>query len=140
MDGLLQFTQRVLGREHPGEPEEACLHDRVDATTEAGFAGDCACIHCVHLQLAIEYLLLHFGGKATPHLVGGMRRVDEHGRTLSRQVQYVQTIEEVPLVDAHERGLVDEVSAVDGMLVHAHVADRRAARLLRVVDEVRLHV
>ena len=140
MNGVLQFAQRVLGRKHPGESEETGLHDRVDATTEAGFAGDSGCIHGVHLQVAIEYLLLHFCGKATPHLVGGVRRVEQHGRTLGGQVQYVEAIEEVPLVDAHERGLVDEVRAVDGMLVHAHVADRRAARLLRVVDEVSLHV
>ena len=55
------------------------------------------------------------------------------------EVQHVERLEQAPLVHADERGLVDEVAAVDRMLVDTHVADGGAARLLRVVDEVRLH-
>ena len=50
-------------------------------------------------------LLLHLDGQAVPHLVGGVRAVDQHGGAGRGQPQHVELLQAAPLVHADERGL-----------------------------------
>ncbi|CAB4853453.1 unannotated protein [freshwater metagenome] len=140
LDCALQLAQRIFGGQHAGEAEETGLHDGVDTAGEASISGNRGSVDGVQLQLPIDDLLLHLSGETVPHVVGAVRRVDQHRRASGSEPQHVHARQEVPLMNTHERRLVDEVAALQRTLVDAHVADGHTARLLRVVYEVRLYV
>ena len=81
LDGLLQLAERIVGGQHPRQGEEAGLHHRVDAAAQAGGASNCCGVDGEQLHLPGHHLLLHLTGQAVPHLVGGVRRVEEHRGT-----------------------------------------------------------
>ena len=69
-----------------------------------------------------------------------VRTVQQEGRARLGEPEHVDAIEEAELVAGDEVGAADEVRRVDRRRIEAEVRDRHRPGLLRVVDEVALHV
>ncbi len=138
-DRILQMGDRLIGRQHVGEREEARLHDRVDPPGETRRLGHRGRVDRVEMQAALDHDLLRLDRQAVPDLLGRIRAVDQHRCPRCGDAQDVHALEEAPLVHADEGGPVDQVGALDRFGIEPQVADRHRARLLRVVDEVGLH-
>ena len=74
-----------------------------------------------------------------PDLCSGVRTVHQNGCARGGYAKDVDPVQEAPLVHADERRPVDQIGALDRLRIEPQMAHRHRTRLLRVVDEVRLH-
>ncbi len=79
-------------------------------------------------------------GRLIPDGVGGARRVQQEDRARRGVLEHVDLVHELELMAGDEARAVHEVGGADGARARAQVRDRDRPRLLRVVDEVALHV
>ena len=140
LDRLLDAFEGLGQRQHAAEGEEADLHDGVDASAEAGSAGDGTGVNRVEPQLLRDDLLLRFRGEAVPErrdIAGGVKQKHPAGRDL---IEHRLHLEQEELMAGDEPGLVHEVGGADGLVAEAEMGNGDGARLFRVVDEVTLRV
>ena len=110
---VLGQSQRLLHREHVGQPEEAGLHDRVHPLAEPGGAGHRGGIDGVDVQALGQNHRLHRGRQVLPQLISRIRRGQQHGGAGLGHVQHRQLAQQPELVDGDEVGLLDQVRLVD---------------------------
>ena len=81
----LTRSDRLVGGQHPGDREEAGLQHGVGAPGQAGLAGHGGGVDGEHAQPLVDDLLLHRPGQGVPHLVGGLRGVEQQGARRPRR-------------------------------------------------------
>ena len=140
LDGVLDGGDGFVARQHAADGEEAGLHDGVDAAAHAGRLRHLDGVNHVELQLLLDDLLLRRARQVVPHLVRAERAVEQEDRAGIGALQHVEPLHEAELMAADEIRPRDEVRRVDRLLAEAQVRNRDRARLLRVIDEVALHV
>ena len=67
-DHLLDLCECRVGVDHPGDGEEARLHDGVDAPAHVGLLSNPVRVDHVDLQPLVDDLLLHLARQAVPDL------------------------------------------------------------------------
>ena len=113
-DRLLEPGDRLVGRQHAGEGEEARLHHGVDPAGEPGGLGDRCGVDRVQVQTALEH-------RPVCTSTGSRSQISSAGYGLlistvapgAATLEHVHALEEAPLVHADERRPVDEVGALD---------------------------
>ena len=127
-----------LGRQDPGQLEEAGLHDGVDPTAHPGLVGDGECVDHPEVDLLVDEQLLDAAGQVVPDLVRAVRSVEQEGSPVLRGFEDLRPAEHPELVTRDEVGPVDEVRRADGLRPEPQMRDRDRPGLLRVVHEVAL--
>ena len=140
-DGFLNGCDGLIPGHHPGQGEEAHLHDGVDAVAHAGVARHLVGIDAVDLQPLVDDLLLQLLGQAYPGFLRVIKGgVDQEGGTGFGGLEQIQLFDEFPLVAGHEVGAVDQVGGADGIRAKPQVGYGDGAGLFGVVNEVALGV
>jgi hypothetical protein len=109
LDRLLDLGDGLVPGEHPGEGEEARLHDRVDAPTHPRRLRDLDRVDDVELQLLLQHRLLELAGELVPELVRRVRGVDQHHRAGGGELEQVQPVDQRELVHSDKAGLLHQV-------------------------------
>ena len=139
LDRVLDRSDCLLDGQHAGEREEARLEGRVHAAGEPRLAGDTLRVDDMEAELLARDLLLHVTGQVPPG-VDTVRARQQERRAGTCVLEYVEALEQPELVTGDEVGLFDQVRRFDRVVAETQVRDGHRSRLLRVVDEIRLHV
>ncbi|MNF65088.1 hypothetical protein D3C84_468390 [compost metagenome] len=140
LDALLDQRDRFVPRQHPGQREEAGLHDGVDAIAHAVLLGHPIPVDAVELDIEGADTGAQPLGQLTPHLVSLIGGIEQQGRPFGGVLQQIDRFDKAPLVAADKARLLDKPGRIDGLGAKAQVGDGARARLLGVVDEVALGV
>ena len=139
LDRVLDRRDRLLDGQHAREREEAGLQDGVHTSGQAGLPRDPLRIDDEEAELLVDDLLLD-SPRQLPPAVEAVRAREQDGRARTCVLEHVEALEQLELVAGDEVGFLDQVRRVDRVVAEAQMRDRHRPRLLRVVDEVRLHV
>lgn len=106
----------------------------------ADFLDDFETVESVELDVFLCNHVLHCRRKFCVHLFGFPLRVEKERAAVFKVGEHVVTKHVGFVVASHEVGLVDEVSASDGLVAETQVGDCDTARLFGVVCKVCLRV
>ncbi len=140
LDLRLDGVDRLVGGNDPGDCEEAGLEHGVDPSAEPDVSSDALGVNDPERQLLVDDLTLHIAGEVIPHVVRTVRAIEEEGRSFCGFRQYVDLLEEDPLVTRNERCVVYQVGGRDRVRGEAEMRDGLGPGFLGVVFEVALHV
>ena len=139
-DSILEVLDSRLDRNDVRELEERGLHDHVEATAEAELLGDFHSVDRVELDVVLRDVALHVGGQVLREILLAPDRVEQEfaaaletcEEIVLRHIRLLRTRDEVRVVN--------EIRRIDRRLAEAQMRHRDAARLLRVVGEIRLRI
>ena len=138
LDERLDLRDGLVGRQDPGELEEARLHHGIDPAAHPGLVGDRERIDHPEVDLLVDEQALDAAGQVVPDLVGSVGSVEQEGRAVLGGLEDLGPTEHAELVTRDEVSPLDEIGRADGLRPEAQVRHRDRPRLLRVVHEVAL--
>ena len=139
-DGLLDLGDGLVAGQHAGDGEEAGLQHGVRPARQPGVAGHAVGVDREDAQPLVHDLLLDRPRRWSQSWSGGCGALRSRVAPSRAHAEDVDLLEEAEVVAADEPRLADEVGRADRVRPEPQVGDRLPARLLRVVDEVRLRV
>ncbi len=101
-DVLLHGRHGIVEWQQVREREEADLHDRVDLAGEACVSGDAVGVDDVHVEPALDDLLLHLPRELCPRVGRRIRAVEQERGAGGGMTEHVDPIEEPELVAGDE--------------------------------------
>ncbi len=131
---------RLVLRYNPGNRKKAGLHDDIDTSAKADLATQANTINYIELKLFCDNFLLHLKGQLSPDLFLVIGTIKQKGCSLLSLIEHVVLLKEGEVVAGNKIGGVDQIRRTDCFTAETQVADGYATRLLRVVDEVSLHL
>ncbi len=138
---ILHVLERFVLRDDPGQREEGRLQDGIGALAHADLFGQVNGVDGVELDVVARDVAFGLGVQHLVELVGRPAAVDHEHAAGLHVVDHAEALNNVGRVVAcDEVGLVHVIATADGLITEAQVADGDAARLLRIVLEVRLNV
>jgi len=140
LDSGLDVADGFVGRNDVGQLEEAGLHDGRNVLRAADFERQLEGVDGVDLDVLLDDRFLHVAGEAFEDLVGRKLAVDQERAAVNDAGEHVVTADVGRIVAGDEIRRGDRVFAGDRLVAETQVRNGDAAGLLRVVDEVGLHV
>ena len=140
LNRVFNLRNRLVFRQNVGNGEETGLHNRIDALSHAGFAGNFNRVDAVEVQFLGNDFFLNFNRQVVPYLFGRIRRVQQKSGARFGNFQNVHLVHERELVAGNEVGLVDQVRGLDRIVRKTQVGSGHRTRFAGVVNEIALTV